>query len=122
MSNDISKHEFTTGADVGPEEDLIYWSSGITDNGSELWLDRIQCFGKTREEARALRDRVLRGLDMVDEQEREVEQDRLSFEHMQKQGLIAVGTAKVGSQVISAGLGEKTTMRMSNEYKVKGDD
>lgn len=109
MTTDFRNHEFTTGADVGPEEDLIYWSSGITATSPQatFWLNRIQCYGKTQEEAQALRDRVLKGLEMVAEEERDIEMSQRATKRMVEQGLLVVGTAKIGSQVISAGLGSK---------------
>jgi len=111
MTKDFGKYELSAGNHIPPdEEDLIYHAAGITaslENLGDLWIDRIQCYGRTQEEAEALRDRVLKGLEMVAEQEREEERSRRSFESLKERGLIAVGTAKIGSQVISAGLGGK---------------
>lgn len=125
MSIDFGKYELSAGNDIPPDGDRIFHAAGITaslEDFGDLWIDRIQCYGRTQEEARALRDRVLKGLELVAEQEREEEMSRQATQRMVDSGLLVIGTAKIGSQLISAGLGEKTTIRMSNEYKVKGDD
>lgn len=114
MTTDFSNFSYLPGSSVVARErlieDLVHPAAGIavTPNGNGgVWIDRIVCHGVNVEEAQALRDRVLHGLQLVADQEHEEEASRRSFEHLKASGLVAVGTAHIGAKVISAGLGGK---------------
>ncbi len=113
MTTDFSNFSYLPGSSEVPDpliEDPVYPAAGVavTQNGNGgVWIDRIVCYGANVEEAQALRDRVLRGLQLVAEQEHEEEASRRSFERLKAAGLVAVGTAHIGAKVISAGLGGK---------------
>lgn len=112
MSNDFSNFSFLPGSTLVPGdllEDAVFPGAGVavTENGNGgVWIDRIVCYGKTQEEAQALRDRVLYGLQLVAQEEHEQEMSLRATAQMVAEGKIAV-CVHVGGKVLGAGLGSK---------------
>lgn len=54
---------FDSAGDATRSDDAEFWRADIHCYGEHLWLSRINAYGTTKEEAEALRDRILWSLD-----------------------------------------------------------
>lgn len=100
--------KFFEGVNLPPEpnnEFSCYWAAGISHQFKEcpgtkdVWINRIQCYGQTEEDAQDLRDRVLRGLELVAAEERRTESSRASVAiQVHEKHTIPLGNAWIKAQ------------------------